>query len=228
MTAMLASVSTSEEAELAIAAGADLIDLKDPRSGALRALPRASVRALVQRFSDRATLSATAGDLAPEPELLVRAGRAMAATGVDYVKIGLFPGPHQRDCVAALAQLAAAGKRLVIVLFADREPDLTLLPAIHAAGCAGVMLDTAVKSQGRLTDHLGLEQLCEFVDRARRLDLLTGLAGSLTLADVARLLPLGADYLGFRGALCRNGRGGQIDAAALAALRAALPRAVSA
>lgn len=224
MTAMLASVTTAEEAELALAAGADLLDLKDPGRGALGALPLATVRELVECFGDRATLSATAGDLEPQPAPVSRAARALLASGVDYVKVGLFPGPQQRDCLEALTPLAAGGGRLVIVLFADRAPDFGLLPAIRAAACAGVMLDTADKTRGRLTDHLDRQQLQAFVERARALGLLTGLAGSLARADIPRLLPLAPDYLGFRGALCRGGRGGRIDPAALAAVRAAIPQ----
>ncbi len=224
MTAMLASVTTAAEADFALAAGVDLIDLKDPQSGALGALPLATVRAIVQGFGDRATLSATAGDLAPVPATVAPAVQALAATGVHYVKVGLFPGPRQRDCLAALAPLAAAGTRLVVVLLADRAPDLTLLPVIRAAGCAGVMLDTADKRQGRLTDHIDHGCLQQFVEQARALGLLSGLAGSLRLADIARLLPLAPDYLGFRGALCRGARDGQIEPGALAAVRAAIPQ----
>ena len=38
---LLASVATLAEVDLALAAGADLIDLKDPEAGALGAWPRA-------------------------------------------------------------------------------------------------------------------------------------------------------------------------------------------
>jgi uncharacterized protein (UPF0264 family) len=66
--------------------------------------------------------------------------------------------------------------------------------------------------------------LASFVRRARARGLLTGLAGSLRREDVPALLPLGADYLGFRGALCAAGRAGSLDPMALAAIRAALGR----
>jgi len=53
--------------------------------------------------------------------------------------------------------------------------------------------------------------------------LLCGLAGSLCETDIDTLLPLGADYLGFRGALCAGGlRTDGIDAAALARVRGRL------
>ncbi len=47
MTKMLASVTGTEEAETAIECNVDIIDLKDPKAGALGALPTAGIRALV-------------------------------------------------------------------------------------------------------------------------------------------------------------------------------------
>ena len=60
MTAFLASVMSAEEAGLALEGGADVIDLKDPTSGALGALPVAVIRAAVDRIAGRRPVSATA------------------------------------------------------------------------------------------------------------------------------------------------------------------------
>jgi (5-formylfuran-3-yl)methyl phosphate synthase len=53
---------------------------------------------------------------------------------------------------------------------------------------------------------------------------MSGLAGSLRLADVAPLLALAPDYLGFRGALCEAGRTSVIDPERVRAVRAAIDR----
>ena len=54
MTAMLASVTGPEEAEIAIAGGADIIDLKDPAAGALAAAPdRADRRRRIAAINGR-------------------------------------------------------------------------------------------------------------------------------------------------------------------------------
>ncbi len=63
MTAMLASVRTLDEALLALAGGADIIDLKDPARGALGALDQATARNIVAAIGGRAPVSATIGDL---------------------------------------------------------------------------------------------------------------------------------------------------------------------
>ena len=86
------------------------------------------------------------------------------------------------------------------------------------------MLDTAGKSGGRLTTHLGADRLLRFIAACREHQLLCGLAGGLEPPDVPRLLALRPDVLGFRGALCgHNGRSGPLDPQAVALIRALIP-----
>lgn len=225
MTGMLASVTSPEEAQIVLQAGADIIDLKNPAHGALGALAPATIRTIVTRFGTAAPLSATIGDLPMQPALIHDAVAATADYGVDYVKIGLFDDPQRADCIRALQPLCAQGIRIVIVMFADRRPDVDLLPLIAASGCAGVMLDTADKQAGGLRSCLYETQLADFVARSKALNLLTGLAGSLSRADIAPLLTLAPDYLGFRGALCtQSQRTAQLDPAAVAEVRALIPK----
>jgi dihydroneopterin aldolase len=225
MTALLASVTGPEEAEIAIAGGADIIDLKDPAAGALGALPVARIRDTVAAVAGRRPTSAVTGDLPMHVEMVVAAVREVAATGVDYVKVGLFPGEERPAVVRAMAD-PARSSRLIGVLFADREADATgLLPHLADCGFAGAMLDTADKQGGRLLTHIGIPELESFVKAARDRGLLVGLAGSLEEPDVPRLLPLGPDFLGFRGALCRaHDRRGGIDLQAVQAIRRLIPQ----
>ena len=209
MTRLLASVTNSTEAEQAIDGGADLIDLKDPARGALGALPLEQIAAICALVAGRRPVSATIGDLPADPSLTGELIRATAGTGVDYVKVGFFTRQHVAACLPTIGA-AAPRCALVAVLFADRCPDLRDLSPFVAAGCAGVMLDTADKSAGVLLDHLDLCQLSDFVAHARELNLLCGLAGSLRQVDIATLMPLAPGYLGFRGALCQAGRREQV------------------
>ncbi len=221
-TRLLASVTGPEEAELAIRGGVDLVDLKDPASGALGALPIRTIRAILDRVASRAQTSATIGDLPADPGLVLDGIRATAASGVDYVKIGFFSEAHVRACLPAVADLARSIS-IVAVLFADRSPSIADLTPFARAGCTGVMLDTADKGSGRLLDCLTRETLAAFVRQAQGLRLLCGLAGSLRLGDIPVLLPLGPDYLGFRGALCDSGqRARTLDPERLRAVREAI------
>jgi dihydroneopterin aldolase len=223
MTKMLASVTGADEAEIAVAGGADIVDLKDPRAGALGALPTEMIRHVVASIAGRRATSAVCGDLPMVPQTIRAKAEEIAATGVDYVKVGFFPSPAAAACAEALAPLTGRTK-LIAVLFADRGPDLGLLPTFAAQGFHGALVDTADKSKGRLLDHLPPQRLPEFVDPAKALGLKTGFSGSLEAPDIPRLLPFGPDFLGFRRALCGDaGRSGAISEEAVQRIRSLIP-----
>ncbi len=222
MTGVLASVTSAAEAEIAIAAGADIVDLKNPSKGALGALPDAVIREIAGAVDGCLPVSATVGDLPMEPLTIAAAVARIGDLGVDVVKVGLFPGGDRDGVLDALGVAAASGRRIVLVMFGDQRPDFAVIDRARDLGLAGVMLDTADKRAGGLRRHLSDARLAEFVARARKANLLTGLAGSLAVADIPALLPLGADYLGFRGALCRAGRTTALDPAAARAVCAAV------
>jgi dihydroneopterin aldolase len=223
MTKMLASVANPAEAEIAVAGGADIIDLKDPRAGALGAAATETIRQAVQAVAGRRETSAVCGDLPMEPQTVRAKADEVAATGVDYVKVGFFPSPNAAACAEALAPLGERTK-LIAVLFADREPDFRLLDVFAKHNFHGAMVDTADKTKGRLLDHLPPERIPVFVHRARALGLKVGLSGSLETPDIPRLLPFVPDFLGFRGALCdRSQRTAAINAEAVEHIRSLIP-----
>lgn len=217
MSGMLASVNGLEEALFIRNYPVDIIDLKQPARGALGALAVGDVTEIVTCLGHGKLISATIGDLPMHPDQVFVAAEAMALTGVDFVKIGFFPGGDWQGCLKRLAVLASQQAALIAVLFADTQPDLATVQSLKQAGFKGVMLDTMDKTLGSLTQIMTQNQLTEFVTQAKQADLMTGLAGSLTQADIAGLLPLQADYLGFRGALCQQHyRTAQLDAANIA------------
>jgi (5-formylfuran-3-yl)methyl phosphate synthase len=222
MTLMLASVLSREEAELALAHGADIIDCKDPARGALGALPLAKVADIVAGVDGRRPVSAVV-ELPHDAAHARRAFEEAAETGVDYIKFALPQTPDAGEIIATLRPLAKRVK-LVAVLFADLAPHFDHLPALAQAGFHGAMLDTAHKGKGRLIDMMSVGALSEFTGRCRELRLAAGLAGALEPPDVPRLLVTGTDVLGFRGALCAHGdRRAGLDAAATALIRDLIP-----
>lgn len=211
MTGMLASVNSLEEAELVMEAKADIIDLKEPKAGSLGSLSIELVKEILTVVKGKCLTSATIGDLPMEPELICFATQAMAETGVDYVKIGIFPNGDLSAVLDNLSSIAIQFQ-LIAVLFADRHPDLKIIDKIKAANFSGVMLDTLDKSKGSLTRIMSLSEIARFVNYAKSLQLICGLAGSLRTEDISLLLPLQPGYLGFRGALCdKHDRKGQIN-----------------
>ncbi|MBB5757085.1 uncharacterized protein (UPF0264 family) [Methylorubrum rhodinum] len=197
---LLVSVRDAAEARVALRAGADLIDAKDPERGALGALPAAKVQEIVAAIDGRAITSAVAGD--GTGTNLASAVAAMAVAGPRWIKIAVGSASD-----AALTEAAAAAPgRLIGVVFAEDSFDGADLPArLAAAGFSGAMIDTRGKSGTGLRDILPAAKLSAFVAACRGSGLMSGLAGSLRLADIPALAALGPDYLGFRGGLCRGG-----------------------
>lgn len=226
MTGMLASVNSVEEALLVLSANVDIIDLKQPALGALGALKTDLVKAIVTEINGRCPVSATVGDLPMQPEIVYQAVTAMAETGVDYIKIGFFPGG---DWQGTLEKLATFQHRnlgtinLIAVLFADTQPDLAVIDSLKNAGFNGVMLDTMNKSNGSLTQVMAKSDIAQFVRLAKDRKMLCGLAGSLRLDDIAELIPYQPDYLGFRGALCLDhNRTAQLNSASIRQIKQAI------
>jgi uncharacterized protein (UPF0264 family) len=223
MTLLLASVRDAAEAELAIGAGADIIDLKDPEQGALGALSPRGIAACLQQIAARAPVSATIGDLLLEGQAVCQAVSNVARLGVDYVKLGVFPGRETARCLQSL-EPAAAQTRLIVVLFADAMPDFDAIETAARIGAQGVMFDTLGKRSGSLPDHMSYIALAGHIAATKAEGLIVGVAGSLRAKHVPGLLALEPDLLGFRGALCLDGdRGNALDASRLAAIRALIP-----
>ena len=222
MTFMLASVTGPAEAEIAISRGADIIDSKDVRS-AFGAVAPAVLRATVDAVARRRPVSAVSGELEMQPDALARAAATIADVGVNYIKVGLYPDVRRDDCIRALAPLARRVS-LIGVMFADHGADEALIPLMARSGFAGMMIDTASKTGGRLLDHMDIAAIGRFVDRAHACGVLAGLAGSLEGPDIPRLLLLAPDVLGFRRALCAEGdRRAPISPEAVAIVRALIP-----
>lgn len=216
---LLASVNCLTEAELVEALGVDIIDLKDPHNGALGALPTDLIKRIVATLDAASVTSATIGDIDTDPRDVSAAIEAVAATGVNYVKAGVDAGLDFDRLLHAIAPLTKDIK-IVLVLFADQPVIVDAAGKAAAVGVHGIMLDTASKVGASLRDYRQPQQLLDFVNDARRHGLLTGLAGSIGLDDIAPLTATGPDYLGFRGALCAGHRRTQaIDPEAVRAVR---------
>lgn len=230
MTGMLASVNSLQEAQLALDAEVDIIDLKQPSKGALGALEIDLIKTIVTAINGVCPISATIGDLPMQPDSVFKAVDDMVNTGVDYVKIGFFP---DGDWLATLQKLHSHADLwqqqrtgLIAVLFADTQPDLTILSTLKNSGFKGVMLDTMDKQKGSLTQVMAPVTITQFVNFTRQHQLLCGLAGSLKADDIAKLMPLNPDYLGFRGALCnQHNRTAQLSQSAVIKIKQAIKHA---
>jgi uncharacterized protein (UPF0264 family) len=183
------------------------------------AIIAAVVRALREEGS-RLPISATIGDL-PMSDLAAILARvdAVAACGVDYVKVGI---ERVAEAQAVLDALAATGHAIVPVFIGDRGLDFAQVEHACAARFPALMVDTADKLAGSLFDVLSNAELQRFVASVRASGAMVGLAGALRRPQLAALRALGPDFAGFRSAVCAGDRSGQLDPERLRDLAAAL------
>ena len=214
MTGLLISVRNEDEARLALAGGADLIDVKEPEQGSLGAAEPAVWRAVLAAVAGRRPTSVALGELrlAPAPP----AGALLA--GCQYAKVGLagcgaWPAWPRRW--AELFQQLPPSVSPVAVAYADWVAAEAPAPADvieHAvrARCGAVLVDTYHKGSGDLFSHLTLTTLSKLVAGIRQQGLRVVLAGSLGPSSIRRALQAGPDYIAVRGAACAGPRTGVI------------------
>jgi dihydroneopterin aldolase len=199
MTLMLASVSGPQDAEIAIAHGADIIDLRDP-DGAFAPVSADIVRATVAAVNGRRPVSAIAGQVSMEPAALAAAAKGIADAGADYVEVGLVRDERLAQYIEALREVARR-VRILGVVFADEGFDPELIALAGDASFAGVLLHTPRVDKRGLLDVVDIPALADFIETARAKGLLAGFAGALEPPDIPRLLLLAPDILGC-GGLC--------------------------
>jgi len=211
---LMVSVITAEEASLAIAGGADILDVKNPAEGSLGA-PFPHIVRQVRGCAPRpALVSAAIGDMPNLPGTAALAALGAAACGVDFVKVGLFGPKSPQEAVVLLKAVQQAlgaypDVKVIAGGYADAQRAGTLppalLPAIAAqAGVAGCLLDTAIKDGLRLFDFLSPQTLQNLAAEAHAAGLLFALAGALQGEDLLVVGSLGADVVGVRTAVCQD------------------------
>jgi (5-formylfuran-3-yl)methyl phosphate synthase len=222
MTGLLVSVRSAAEAEVALAGGADIVDVKEPRRGALGPADPHVWREVQSAIRGRAITSAALGELLCDPVEQL----APQAAGFQFAKIGLAGCDAELDWKArwqcAVSSLPA-GVDPVPVAYADWRLAGAPAPAVAVELAVGsparlLLIDTHDKGAGGLLDHLTLDALQLIAATASRRGVRLALAGSLDESTIERLLPLGPAYIGVRGAACRGGRDGRIDLARVKSL----------
>jgi uncharacterized protein (UPF0264 family) len=215
MTGLLVSVRDLEEARVALDAGVDLIDVKEPRRGSLGAASAEVWQSVVRFVAGRRPVSLALGELAEgiDPQ------RLPLAAGASFAKVGL--AGIRSDTAwpkrwRAVVENLPAGTRPVAVAYADWQvagapsPE-EVLAAGAKQGCPYLLFDTFDKSRGNLLAHLSANELHVLAAQARAAGIELVLAGSLDERAIAELLPLAPAYIAVRGAVCRGGRSGPID-----------------
>jgi (5-formylfuran-3-yl)methyl phosphate synthase len=238
---LLVSVVDAGEARAAAAAGADIVDVKNPAEGSLGAPAPAVIEGVRAAVSAQLPVSAAIGDMPNLPGTAALAALGAARCGAAFVKVGLWGVAAEADAIALLRAVADAvtavpGVVVVACGYADarRVAQAPLAPELlprvaQAAGVGICLLDTAIKDGRGLLDWLAPDALEPLVAGAHAAGLQVALAGALRAEDLPMVRATGADIAGVRSAACGDGRRtGPLDPARVRALRlacAATPRA---
>jgi len=215
MAGLLLSVRNPSEAALAVAAGAQIIDVKEPDRGPLgRPLARV-VDQVVAAVAARAPVSVALGELLDWD----RSDWADFPRGVAFAKFGLA-GCGRRTHWARqwhdVLMGLPVGVGPVAVIYADwvaaaAPPPAQVLDAATENRCAAVLIDTFDKSRGPLLSWFNFPQLSTLTNEIRQRHMLVVLGGSLGLDTIPLVLPLRPDYVAVRQAACRGARNGPLD-----------------
>jgi uncharacterized protein (UPF0264 family) len=204
------------EAVEAIAGGADIIDVKNPKEGAIGANFPWVIKRIRQITPKNVEVSCTLGEVPNLPGAVSLAALGAATTGVNYIKAGLSGLKTPEEAIYLMQNVAKAAKecnpsiKVVATGYADAERvgaiNPLLVPEIARKAQADIaMIDTAIKDGKNLFTFLTINQLRSFVDVAHDYGLKAALAGSLKKEDLLAVQSLGADVAGVRGAACTNG-----------------------
>lgn len=230
---LLVSPMNIDEARTALAGGADILDVKNPKEGSLGANFPWAIRAVVDLAGGSVPVSATIGDLEFKPGTASLAALGAAYSGADYIKAGLLGAKTREQAEEMLEGIVRAvkdydsGKKVVAAGYSDyaRAGSISpmLLPAAAAkAGADLVMVDTAVKDGRPTFEFMSEEELSEFISLGHAEGLQVALAGTIKFEHLEMLKRLNPDIIGVRGIVCGGDRRSSIRADLVEKLKLAM------
>jgi uncharacterized protein (UPF0264 family) len=236
---LLVSVRDAEEAGLAVAAGAAIIDVKEPNHGPLGRADAAVAAAVIAAVGGRAPVTLAGGELAAGPDQIV----AHVAELIDRLAPSLPPpiavkaGPSGFsaaawcDAFGRLRDDLPHGVQAVAVAYADWRkagspaPD-RIIAAAERNGARTVLIDTFDKDGPGFFEAVRPEMLATWNAAAAAAGLTLAVAGRLTPAGVAEAVGIGLRVVGVRSAACDGGRDGRVAAPRVRELVRLWPAAV--
>jgi len=227
---LLVSPMNIEEAQTAIAGGADIIDVKNPKEGSLGANFPWAIRAVAELAGGKLPVSATIGDLDFKPGTASLAALGAAYAGADYVKAGLLGAKTSEQAEEMLLGVVRAvkdfdsKKKVVASAYSDfaRAESVSPLDLPEAASRAGadvVMVDTAMKDGRSTFEFMSEDDLKKFIALGHRYNMEVAIAGTIGFQHLELLKSLDPDIIGVRGIVCGGDRKSSIRADLVEKLR---------
>jgi (5-formylfuran-3-yl)methyl phosphate synthase len=237
VTRLLISVRNSDEARDAVEAGADLIDIKEPRAGPLGAAAPETIAEIVRVVGGRCPLSVALGELTDDKQICIPPGVQFAKLGLaGTVRRAFQPDPgirrltpagtlpidvHDSSSIwrdrweQAIEQFPTSMSHVAVV-YADFEtveapPPAEVIECGRKIGCRAMLIDTFDKRGPGLLGNLSIADIKRLATTARDADMLVVFGGQVTSDHLPDLLPLAPDYIAVRGAVCRGSRAARLD-----------------
>ena len=210
------SVRSRSEADCAISAGVDILDVKEPSLGSLGMAGIDHITEIAHAaeiVTGTIPLSVALGevrDWSQEvrfPEL---------PHGITFAKLGLSECATDQNWRAVwmrvrtkIQESSLSKLRWVAVAYADshqaKSPDIhDVLTAAIETDCSGLLIDTFTKDGRRLNDEVGATALTKLAETCHQAGLFLALAGRLNRESLPLLSNTNADVIAIRSAACRG------------------------
>lgn len=212
MVSVLVSVRNVEEAKIALRAGVDLIDLKEPEKGAMGMVDLSVVSLIQSALPSNLPLSMACGELCDVPKQL-----NVIPKGISFYKFGLSNCKSTGNWVDNLLllkdQVLLLNKSAFVVpvlygdyLKANSIKPFALLELLFEHSFFAIMIDTWGKDGSSVLDLITIDELLQIQNKCDVHNVKFALAGSLNLERVIWLIREGIKpaWFGFRGAVCKE------------------------
>lgn len=226
MTKLLISVRDSEEAQLAMQGGADIIDIKEPNRGSLGASSLSDIRAVMQAVANQRPVSVACGELT-DFDIEFLSGLPASTAFVKFGLAGCRSADGWRTRWSEAFSYLPENTSRVAVAYADwhscdaPEPEAIIQCAAEMQ-CRYFLIDTHAKVSG-LLDLVQFQTVAAWVSRAKAANLKVVIAGSLGPRDFRRIVAGFEPYaVAVRGAACAGQREGRICVSKIERLKATL------
>ena len=208
---LLVSVRTADEAGVALEAGADLIDVKEPSRGPLGMAHHETVAAVLEVVNGRVPVSAALGEWS---ESVLTAAHWHLELPLTYVKWGLAGykgGPGWGEDLLQTKRDVPAPVEVVATAYADWEKANSVPPAevvkfAKRFRYRAYLLDTFQKDGRTVFDHMTVAEVAELIVSLQRGGVLVALGGSLKPEQARQLGSVAPDYYAVRGSVCVGGK----------------------
>ena len=161
-------------------------------------------------------LSATIGDFPHLPGSASLAALGAVSSGADIVKVGLKGPKNEKQGIELMKNVVKSVKdydekaQVVVAGYADRSrmqtsPRFLEIPTIASESGADIaMLDTHFKDGKGLFDFLNVDELIQFKEKSKDLNVDVALAGRLMEQDLQKIKEIEPDIIGIRSLVCEN------------------------